>query len=337
MLKIKRIAAAFTCGLVATFGVAQSARAEVDEVKIAMGFGIGYLPLVVMEQQKLMEKHLQSAGLADTKVRWSQAGAGAVMNDAIIAGQLHFAAGGIPPFLILWDKTKSNVQAKGVAALSSMPIFLNTRNPNVKTIKDFTERDRIAVAGAGSSVHSITLQMAAAQAFGAQNYNKLSTLMVNLSHPDGMAAMMSGGEITSHFTSPPFQYQELRTPGVRRVLSSYDVMGGRNSFLMVWSTAKFRDANPKAYGAFFGAMKEATDWINADKQRAADLYVRATKSKESVDDLEKFLKDPEIEVTLTPAKTMMFMNFQHGVGSLKNKAASWKDLFFPEVHHLPGS
>jgi NitT/TauT family transport system substrate-binding protein len=34
---------------------------------------------------------------------------------------------------------------------------------------------------------------------------------------------------------------------------------------------------------------------------------------------------------------MKFLNFQHGVGSLKNKAATWKDLFFPEVHNVPGS
>lgn len=336
MLKFKRFAAAVTCGL-ATALAAQSAAAEVDEVKVAVGFGIGYLPLTVMEQNKLVEKHLKSAGLPETKVSWSQAGAGAVMNDAIIAGKLHFAAGGIPPFLILWDKTKTNVQAKGVAALISMPIYLNTRNPNVKTIRDFTDKDRIAVAGAGSSVHTITLQMAAAEAFGAKDYNKLSTLMVNLSHPDGMAAMMSGGEINSHFTSPPFQYQELRTPGVRRVLSSYDVMGGRNSALMVWSTSKFRESNPKSYGAFLAALKEATEWINADKKRAAELYVQATKSKESADEIEKFLKDSEVAVTLTPEKTMKFMNFQHGVGSLKNKAATWKDLFFPEVHNLPGS
>jgi NitT/TauT family transport system substrate-binding protein len=27
----------------------------------------------------------------------------------------------------------------------------------------------------------------------------------------------------------------------------------------------------------------------------------------------------------------------HAVGSIKIKPASWKDLFFPEVHGLPGS
>jgi NitT/TauT family transport system substrate-binding protein len=337
MLKIKRLAAAAACGAAMTMALPQSAVAEVDEVKVAMGYGIGYLPLVVMQQNKLVEKHLKAAGLDDTEVTWSQAGAGAVMNDAIVAGQLHFASGGIPPFLILWDKTKSNVQAKGVAALSAMPIYLNTRNPEIKTIKDFTPKDRIAIAGAGSSVHTITLQMAAADAFGKDNYNKLSTLMVNLAHPDGMAAMLSGREVNSHFTSPPFQYQELREPGVRRVLSSYDVMGGRNSFLMVWSTEKFREKNPKSYQAFHNALKEATEWINADKRRAAELYVQATKTKETVDELEKFLEDPEIAVTMTPEKTMKFMEFQHSVGSLKNKAASWKDLFFPEVHHLKGS
>ena len=67
------------------------------------------------------------------------------------------------------------------------------------------------------------------------------------------------------------------------MLNSYDVMGGPNTFLMVWSTKKFRDENPKAYKAVVDALKEATDAINADKKRAAEIYVKEGGGKESVD------------------------------------------------------
>jgi hypothetical protein len=146
------------------------------------------------------------------------------------------------------------VGVQGIAALSSMPNMLVTRNPNIKTIKDFTEKDRIAMAGAGSSVQTIYLQMAVAKEFGPDNFKKLNPLMVNLPHPEGLRAMLSGSaEIQSQFTSPPFQNQALEA-GARVVLNSYDIMGGPNTFLMVWTTKKFRDENPKSYKAIPGRL-----------------------------------------------------------------------------------
>jgi NitT/TauT family transport system substrate-binding protein len=41
--------------------------------------------------------------------------------------------------------------------------------------------------------------------------------------------------------------------------------------------------------------------------------------------------------TLTPEATMKFADFMTAVGTLKVKATSWKDYFFPEVHELNGS
>ena len=37
---------------------------------------------------------------------------------------------------------------------------------------------------------------------------------------------------------------------------------------------------------------------------------------------------------LLPLNTMKYFDFMHRVGAIKNKPASWKDLFFPEAHAL---
>jgi NitT/TauT family transport system substrate-binding protein len=315
-----------------------SARAEVDEVKLASQYGIGYMQLTLMQQDKLVEKHLAKAGLGDTKVTWAKLGSGAAANDALLAGGLHFASGGTGPAFILWDRTRNNVDVRGVAALSSMPNLLVTRNPDIKSVKDFTEKDRISMAGAGSSVQTTYLQIATAKAFGMDNYKKLAPLMVSLPHPEGLRALLSGqGEINSLFTSPPFQYYALEDPKIHTVLNSYDVMGGPNTFLMVWATNKFREANPKTFKAVLDALKEATASINADKRHAAEVYVKAGGGKESVDKIFKMMSDPQIEYTLAPERVMPFATFMYDVGTLKTKPASWKDLFFPEIHDLSGS
>jgi len=312
--------------------------AEVDELKMMSQYGIGYMQLTLMKHDKLVEKHLARVGLGSTKVTWATMGAGAAANDALLSGSLHFAAGGTGPAIILWDRTRGNLDVRGVAALSSMPNLLITRNPAVKTIRDFTEKDRIAMAGAGSSVQTTYLQIAASKEFGMDNYKKLNPLMVNLPHPEGLRALLSGsGDVTAQFTSPPFQNQALEQPGIHVVLNSYDVMGGANTFLMVWATKKFRDENPKSYKAVFDALKEATDAINANKKRAAEIYVQEGGGKESVDKLLKIMNDPQVHYTLAPERILPYAQFMHQVGTLKNRPESWKDLFFPEVHDLPGS
>ena len=333
IVKILFVFAALAAGMHAI----PSRAAEVAEFRIAQQFGIGYLPLTIMKTNGLIEKHLKTAGLADTKVVWMQLSSAQPMNDALLAGTLHIASGGTAPYLILWDRTRNTLNVKAVAALSSMPMYLVTNNPSVKSIRDFTDNDRISMAGAGTSIQTITLQMAAAKEFGDANYNKFSTLYRNLSHPDGLAAFLSGKEVTAYFSSPPFQYQALEKPGVRRILNSYDISGGPATFLVVWATGKFRDENPKTYQAFFNAFKEATDYINANKRAAAEIYVKETKDKSGVDAILKMLNDPEIRITMTPEQTLPIAQFMMKTGTLKTKAESWKDLYFPEVHNLPGS
>ena len=329
-----RILAAAAAGL----GAAGVAHAEVDEVKLVSQYGIGYMQLTLMKQDKLVEKHLAKAGLAASKVTWAKVAAGAAATDALLSGNLHFASGGTGPALILWDKTRGNLDVRGVAALSSMPNLLITRNPKIKTIRDLTDKDRIAMAGAGSSVQTTYLQMAVSKEYGIENYKKLNPLMVGLPHPEGLRALLSGtGEINSQFTSPPFQNYALETPGITTVLNSYDVMGGRNTFLMVWSTNKFREANPKSYKAVFDAMKEATAAINADKKRAAEVYVQEGGGKESVDKILKIMSDPQVNYTMSPERLLPYAQFMHQVGTLKNKPAAWQDMFFPELHDQPGS
>src|SRR3954447_22469315 len=155
--------------------------------------------------------------------------------------------------------------------------------------------------------------------------------MVTLAHPDGLTALLSGGgEVTAQFTSPPFQYYALEKPGIHVVLNSYDVMGGPNTFLMVWATNKFRTANPKSYQAVLGALKEATDFINADKRRAAEIYVKEGGNADQVEKILKMMEDPQVSYTLTPERVLPFAQFMQQVGTLKTRPGSWKDLFFPE-------
>ena len=311
-------------------------RAETSEIKIAPSYGIAYLPLVVMEQNRLLEKHAKAAGLGEIKVNWVTISGGAGMNDALLSGSVDFVSGGIPPFALLWEKARGAV--KGVAALSAMPIFLNTRNPGVKTIRDFTPASRIALPAVKSSAQAMFLQMAAEQAFGEGNFSRLDALTISMAHPEATALLLSGrGEIDSTFSSPPFQYQQLEHAGVRTVLNSYDVLGGPATLFMLWTTAKFHDANPKTYAALLAALEEADAFIAKDRRAAAELYLQKSRDKTPLENILKMLNDPQTQFVVAPQSVMKTVLFMQKTGTLKTRPESWKDLFFSEIHGLPGS
>lgn len=224
-----------------------------------------------------------------------------------------------------------------MASLGNFPYYLLSNNPKVKTIADFTEKDRIAVPAVGVSVQSRILQYAVAKQWGDQDFARLDKYTVNLPHPDATAALIAGGtEVTGHFSNPPFQEQALTNPNVHVVLNSYDVLGP-NSPTLLFATEKFRQDNPKTYTAFIDALAEAEDFIRKDKGAAVDIYIRVNKSNIDRATLLKIIDNPQFEFSITPKNTYPLAEFMYRVGAIKNKPASWKDYFFQDVRPLQGS
>ena len=315
------------------------AHAEVSEVRMSRGFGVLYLPLMVMENEKLLEKQAKSMGLGDVKATYLVLDGGNVINDAMLSGALDIATIGVAGFVTLWAKAKDNpaLEVRGLSGMSSSSLYLMTRNPNVKSLKDFTDKDRIAVPGIKTSLPAVILQMATAKELGDANYAKLDPLTVGLPHPDALTVLLSGkGEINSHMASPPFSYLEDATPGLHRVLNSVDVLGNI-TLDMAYTSRKFFAANPKLCAAFIAAMNEANTMIAKDKQRSAQIYLTVGKQKSSAEEIVKILADPNSKFSTVPDGTMKYAEFMARVGTIKTKPASWKDLFFPPIYSSPGS
>lgn len=313
------------------------ARAEVNEIKLARQFGLAYLPLVLMEKHQLIEK-AAAAEKIDLKATWVQISSASI-TESLLSGSINVAAGGVGPMVLMWDRTYDNFGTRAIAAVSEMPMVLNSRNPAFKTFKDISAKDRIALPSVGlSSMQAITLKMATADWLGMDNVGKFDTQTVSMKHPDGVAAMLSGQlEINAHFTTPPYSYIELKDPNIHKVMSSYDVLGGQATLIVISSTGKFYNDNPKVMKALVTALGQATEMANTDRKKALEDYIQVTKEKLSPEVVEAFLSDKEVYFDVTPRgvfKTAVFMN---KIGAIKRKPDSWQDLFFPLVQSTNGS
>ena len=335
VLKITRRLTLIATGL-ALAGTTLSAQAE-GRVRIAQQFGIVYLMLNVAQDQKIIEKHAKAAGV-DAKVEFVQLSGGPAVNDALLSGNIDIAGAGVGPLLTLWDRTRGKQNVRGVASLGNFPYYLVSNNPAVKTIADFTEKDRIALPAVGVSVQSRVLQLASAKLWGDKDFARLDKFSVALPHPDAAAAIIKGGtEITAHFGNPPFQEQELAgNPNAHIVLSSYDVLGGPSSATVLYATEKYRTENPKTYKAFVAALDEAAQFIAANPEKAADIYLKVSGAKIDRDLLLKIIKNPQVQFKTAPQNTYPLAAFMHSVGAIKNQPASARDYFFDDAHSAKG-
>jgi NitT/TauT family transport system substrate-binding protein len=117
-----------------------------------------------MEQNKLVETQAQAAGLPELKVAWITLNSGGASTDALLAGSVDLVTSGVSNLLLLWERTKG--QVNGVTSVGGLPMLLVARDPAVKTLKDFTDKDKIAVPTIKVSSQATVLKMAMEKMYG---------------------------------------------------------------------------------------------------------------------------------------------------------------------------
>ena len=308
------------------------------EITITRQPGILYLPSHVMEKERLIEQEAAKRGIPNLTVHWANLAGGGAQTDALLSGNVDAVNTGVGNLLLLWDRTKGGV--KGIVANSALPLTLITRNPAIKTLKDYGPNDRIAVPTLKVSTQAILLQMAAEKLWGPDQMTKLDANTVQLGHPDA-ATMMANpkGEITSHFTAPPYSYYELKNvPGAHVVITSPEIIGGPLTQSQFFTTTKFAEANPKIVESIKAATFDAIAFIRKDTPAAVDIYKEVTHDKTPREEILELLKQPGMmEWGAAPQGTMKFAEHLHKVGTLKTMPSKWTDYYLPITADLPGS
>ncbi|TAA40773.1 ABC transporter substrate-binding protein [Pseudoxanthomonas winnipegensis] len=306
-------------------------------LRIGKQFGIVYLLLDVADAKGFIVEQAKTQGLA-VKVETRQLSGGAAINDALLSGAIDVAGAGTGPLFTLWDRTRGRQDVRGVASLGNFPYQLISNAPSVRSIDDLRPSDRIAVPAVGVSVQARILQYASAQRWGQAQALKLDAQQVALPHPDAAAAIISGGsEITAHFSTPPFQQQELaRNPAAHVILDSYQVLGGPSSATVLYATAKFRKDNPALYHAFLAGLDQAAKFIVAHPEEAAEVYVQRNPGSEREQVL-AVLRDPQVQFTIAPQNTLGLGRFMQQVGAIKQAPGAVGDYFFDDPLIAGGS
>jgi NitT/TauT family transport system substrate-binding protein len=308
------------------------------EFRVGAQRGLGYLPLYVIDEQGLLAKHAARLGIGVPTFRLIGIGSAAAISEMLLSGSVDAVAGAITPLLTLWDKTRDGQKVMAIASLTNAVLYLNTNNPDLHSLADIGDQDRIALSGVGFSMQAALLQMASGQTFGAGQERRLDALTVSMPHPEALAALLSGNAhiISAHFATPPFQNIELRDPRIHRVMTSTDILGGYSPAALVFTMQRVYDANPGLLQAFVAATEEANAWIEANPTAAADLYLRAEPQKLTSEEVQQLLLNGDLRFSTIPANSLQIAKFMGKIGRLRTTPVSWTDYFLPIVKG-PGS
>jgi len=307
-------------------------------VRFVQQRGLLYIPVDVMVSGGILQQEASKLGLGKVEATATAlSGPGPVL-DALLSGAADYGTAALPSLLTVWERTRGSAnEVKAVGAVSNGAMTLYTINPNVKSLADFTEQDRIAVPTVRLSFNAMMLQMAAEQLWGEPH--RLDHLTVALGHPDAVTALSAGygkATITAHIGVQPFTDRGLKLPGAHVITDSRKVFGGPLTQITLLATKQTKDKNPTLFQAVANALEQAIRVANADKRQAATLWKEVQKAPESIDDLVAQLNDPGFEFTSRPQRIGHFTAFLNRIGTLKTKVGDWKELFWETAHHQQG-
>jgi NitT/TauT family transport system substrate-binding protein len=294
-----------------------------DKITIAYQFGVGYAPLLIIKQQRLLEK-----AYPGLQVEWKQLASGTPITDGIIKGDIQIGAMGTGPFLVGWAR---GINWRVIAPLDEADLWLMARDSSIRTIADLRGK-RIATPTA-TSIQAVALRKMAQVKLG--NPRALDSSLISMDHPDGMQALLSG-QIDAHFTSPPYQWQELGR-GAHVVGKSYGYFGA-HSFLVTALTQKFYDEYRAFSNRFYRLVKQSIDLINKKPKAAAAILAREDQTEATTAQFTRWItRKKSLTFTTRPRGLMRTAGFMNRIGLLSKVPGSWRELVFPPVLPKRGS
>ena len=293
------------------------------QVTIAYQPGLSYAPLLLLKQDRTLEKKFP-----DTTFKWKELSSSSAVQDGMISGDIQVGAGSAAQMILAWDK---GVAWKYLSSLNDAQLWLMAKDPKLTSLKDFTHADQIAMPSP-TSVQALVLRKAAQDQLG--KASALDTNIVAMAHPDGVQNLISG-QVAGHLTSPPFEFQE-KEQGAHTVLKSTDVFG-KTMFNGVFLMDDFYQQNTAFAEGLSDALEGAIDELKDDPAKAAKSLSENAGGKTSPAEFEKYLTNPAITFTTEPHGLEKIAAFMKDIKMISKTPESWKDLTFPTLQSAHGN
>ena len=295
--------------------------AEEVTLNLAYQYGLAYAPLVIVQEQKLIENAYEEATGKKVTVTWNQMSSGADINTGISGGSLDAGFMGVGPAVTGVTK---GVGYKIFTNLSGQEHGIMTNDESIQSFDDLIGSSKqIALVNIGSFQHII---LALALENAGYDPHALDANIVAMAHPDGMAALESGN-VACHLTSSPYIFKEREETNLHEIKDVSDAWGVEGSFIVGVASEKIHDENPELYQALCDAIKEAIDYMNDSPEEAATLTCEFDGN--SVEDELAYIE--KSNYTIETKGLFELASFMARTEFIETAPGSYEDLVFDNV------
>ena len=305
-------------------GAAGGGGGKADTITIAYQPGIGYAPLLIMKQNKWLEKDLPGR-----KIVYKRLDSGSAIRDGMLSGDINVGAGGFGPFLVGWDK---GIDWKILSPMEDMDLWLMAKNAKYKSLADYKDGGKIAMP-APDSIQAVVLRKGAQKELG--DARALDDNIVSLGHPDGLQALLSG-QLAGHLTSPPFEFDE-QDKGAHKVLSSYELFGGPHTFNSVYMRQGFYSGNKDVADAIFKEIQRGIQLLRDNPDEAAQILSAESEGQNSAAQFKGYITHEGVEYTNTPHGFVKLGEFMKQIGLTSKAPGSVDEITFDQLHGMSGA
>ncbi|MCR5137848.1 MAG: ABC transporter substrate-binding protein [Oscillospiraceae bacterium] len=282
-------------------------------INIAYQGGIGYAPIHVMETKNLIEKNYPG----EIKVTFQKLDSGAAINEGIIGGSIQIGCMGVAPAV---SGAAAGIPYKIVSGLCAQSHGLMSNNPEIRTLADIKDTDKIALVNTGSIQH-ILLAMTAEKVLG--DAHALDNNIQKMSHAEGMAALESG-TVQLHLTSSPFIYQERANERYNELTELNEVWPVGNTFLVAMASESISE-DQELFQAVKKAFDEAIRFINEDRKGIVEIESRYLGLEP--EEVEADLNQPECQFSAELKGVQDMADFMYRAGFIEKEMKA-EDLMF---------
>lgn len=320
MTKFRKIAG-ITLGMSMAFAAAVQVQAADASLNIAYQYGLAYAPLIVAQDQGLIEAAYEEATGKTAEITWTQMSSGADINTGIAAGELDAGFLGVGPAITGVTK---GVGYKIFTNLSGQEHGMMTNSEDFQKLEDLVGSNaQIALVNTGSIQHII---LAKALDEAGLDAHALDANIVAMKHPDGMAALLSGSA-QAHLTSSPYIFMEQNEEDLYPIEEVAAAWTADDSFIVGVASEELFDEDPELYTALVDGIAAAIQYVNDNPEETAALTCEYD-GNTAEDEL--FYLGKGVYKTQTSG-IMEMAEFMGRTGFIENAPEAFTDLVFDNV------
>jgi NitT/TauT family transport system substrate-binding protein len=313
--------AAFLIALAVFAGyLSKSAKDKKVDLRIVTSYGLGYAPVYVISELKLVEKYYPNANVSIKRY-----GSSVALRNAVMEENVDILFSSLITPLILED---TGVNFKIAAGVGTVPYYLMvSEDSEIQSLEDFNSQNRIAIPGFASIPH---LSIYTALDNHSVILEDISSILQTMADPIGYDSLVTG-DVTAHFTTLPYSAKE-RANGFRSILSARDLLGDVD---LVASVSKdLKNNYPEIYAAFYAALAEAVELINIRDVRALKAISKAEGI--SMQELNLYLDEEGVSFTTKINDSMRVAEMLRKFGFITDTPINIQDFMWESASSMLG-